>query len=187
MRFRHLRRGSRAQLLSIVTHDILLCRIFELAEQSLPVETGGILVGYRTHKSIVVADALEVADAHSTSITYRRDQELAQRLLDDRLGREPSTSPLGFVGDWHSHTGDADASTVDLTTLRENTLSDGDSLALIVVMRLPEGWKETGYVTSRPSSRSLRRSRRPPPVFTAPIVTQDDTGGLVTETPVTDC
>lgn len=187
MRFRHLRSRPGAQLLSIVTHDILLRRTFELAEQSLPVETGGILVGYRTHNSIVVSDALEVADAHSTSIAYRRDQELAQRSLDDRLRDEPASSYLGFVGDWHSHTGDADASTVDLTTLRENTLSDGDSLALIVVMRLPERWKETGYVTSRPSSRSLRRSRRLPQVFTAPIVTQGDASGLVTETVVNDC
>ena len=171
MRLRHRRHPPGAQPLCIVMNAILLRRTIELAEQSLPVETGGILIGYRTHTSIVVADALEVPDLQSTSMSYRRDQGLAQRLLEDRLSDEPASSYLGFVGDWHSHTGDAGASTVDLTTLRENAFSDGDSLALIVVMQLPTGWKETGYVTSRLELRRPPRSRRQPRVFNAPIVT----------------
>ena len=148
--------------------------MFECAERSAPREGGGILLGCRTGAEIVAVDTIEVEDPTASTNRYHRDTQSAQRLLDGRLASEPATSLLGFVGDWHSHPSDTGASTIDLATLRKNAMSDGDSLALIVVRRRTASWTQTGYVANRAARGWLpavwRLGAR---VFEVPVVVRD--------------
>ena len=174
MKLSCLHRRAISHPLYIIANTGCIRRILLLAEMSLPNETGGILVGYRTEVAIEVADALEVPDLDSTPTSYRRDQEVAQRVLNERLRIEPPSSHLGFVGDWHSHTGDAGASRRDLTTLRSNASLDGDCLALLVLALIAPGWRNCGYVTGRPGSGWPFGSSRSPIVFKVPIVEREE-------------
>ena len=135
----------------IIVRRSAIHHIQQCAARSDPRETGGILVGYRTDTAIVVVEAVEVCDREAATNRYHRDAKEAQGILDARLKEEPPPSLLGFVGDWHSHPQNVGASSVDLATLRDNALSDGDTQALIVAKRVPEGWAQTGYVANRPS------------------------------------
>ena len=134
----------------LVAHPSVVQRIRTSAEMSLPRETGGILIGYRNETAIAVTTAIEVPDPNATANQYNRSRPVAQRLLDERLACERTTSALGYVGEWHSHSYDVPASPRDRRTLRRNGLADGDSIALIVTRCTPEGWAEAGYVTTRP-------------------------------------
>lgn len=151
---RPFRRGPRY----IVASGEVLGQLRVHSERALPKETGGILLGYRTDESLVVAEAAEIPDPESSGVSYRRNQGIAQRLLDERREKEPGTL-LGYVGEWHSHRCDEDASSVDFGTICEGTLEVGDSLGLIVVRRVGGGWEETAYATSRPRLRWTRAAR----------------------------
>lgn len=153
----------------ITVHQEALRRIVVNAERAFPRETGGILLGYRTTSALVAIEAIEVRDPNATATRYKRDRRSAQQLLDSRLRDEPKSSVLGYIGDWHSHPADVAASAVDLSTLRENTLRDRDSLALIVVRHVASEWVEAGYVTSRPLPRWVPQPSAPK-VFEVPLV-----------------
>ena len=148
-----LSRRFRPSPMRLGAHQGALFQIRTCAEAGLPKETGGILIGYRTDRAIVVTEIAEVPDPNATASTYNRDQRVAQQLLDERLACDPQTSALGYVGEWHSHPCDLTASPTDRSTLRRNALADGDSIALIVTRRTTQGWDEFGYVSGRPSLR----------------------------------
>ena len=178
MTLSRLRRRPAAKRPCVVIYRSALEHIHGCAKRSAPREGGGILLGHRTDTAIVVVDAVEVEDPTASTNRYYRDARSAQRLLDKRLPSEPATSLLGFVGDWHSHPRDTGASTIDLATLQENAMSDGDSLALIVVRRQTAGWTEAGYVVNRPARGwlpAVRRVRRQ--VFEVPVVVRDGEAG----------
>ena len=134
----------------LVAHPSVVQQIRTSAEGSFPRETGGILIGYRKETAIAVTTAIEVPDPDATANQYNRCPPVAQRLLDERLAYERTTSAIGYIGEWHSHSCDVPASTRDRRTLCRNALADGDSIALIVTRFTPEGWAEAGYVTTRP-------------------------------------
>ena len=162
----------------LITHASCTSKIIGYAEKALPDETGGVLVGYRTTAAILVVDALEVPDPMSTPTSYRRDQRLAQRLLDDRLSIEPQSSPLGFVGDWHSHTRNVEASPRDLTTVRANAMSDGDWLALLVIAHTAPGWAKCAYVSGGRETWWKLVSLRSPMVLKVPIAVRSESEWL---------
>jgi len=150
---RGLHSRFRSSPTQLVARPSVVQQIRESAEESLPRETGGILIGFRNETGITVTAAIEVTDPNATANQYNRSQPVAQRLLDERLACEQATSALGYVGEWHSHACDVPASPEDRRTLRRNALADGDTIALIVTRRTPEGWAEAGYVTTRPWTR----------------------------------
>lgn len=175
MKLARLSRRFRTSPMRLGAHPGALLQIRMCAEAALPMETGGILIGYRTVRAIVVTEIAEVPDPNATARTYNRDQRVAQQLLDERLACEPQSSALGYVGEWHSHLCDLTASPTDGSTLRRNALADGDSIALIVTRRTTQGWDESGYVSSRPWLRwrpivSVRLLRVPIVVFGAASV-----------------
>ena len=145
MKLARLSRRFRTSPMRLGAHPGALLQIRMCAEAALPMETGGILIGYRTVRAIVVTEIAEVPDPNATARTYNRDQRVAQQLLDERLACEPQSSALGYVGEWHSHLCDLTASPTDGSTLRRNALADGDSIALIVTRRTTQGWDESGY------------------------------------------
>ena len=153
MKLRGLSSRFRSSPTRLVAHPSVVQQIRTSAERSLPRETGGILIGYRNETAIAVTAAIEVPDPNATANQYNRGQPVAQRLLDERLACERTTSALGYVGEWHSHSCDVPASPTDRRTLRRNALADGDSIALIVTRCTPGGWAEAGYVTTRPRTK----------------------------------
>jgi integrative and conjugative element protein (TIGR02256 family) len=87
------------------------------AEESRPLETGGILVGVLRDAEPRITAALQIRDPFRTSTAYvipRGSTPLAVDVARERDGR------VGYVGDWHSHPVDLPASGTDRTTLRRN-------------------------------------------------------------------
>lgn len=145
----------------VVATEAVIAVIRETAERALPRETGGILLGHRAATELVVAEVLEVPDSEATSNRYTRDRQQGQALLDARLATEAEGSLLGYVGDWHSHTRAADASDQDLGTLGANSIADGDCLAVIITIRVAEGWQEIAFASGMPSGRRTSVTKVP--------------------------
>jgi len=119
------------------------------AEDGLPSETGGILLGWHEDALIHVDVALEVPDRRSTRTTYERDHVAATEILAERLALEPAGSPLGYVGEWHSHPLPAGPSPQDFRTLAEIARRVASPVALIVLARSHDGtWTPQVRVTS---------------------------------------
>lgn len=123
--------------------------IERICEGALPDETGGILIGYRTSEEVVVTHAFEIPDSDAGPDSYVRRAEPAQRRLDEFLASQPTSSLLGWVGDFHSHPADCRASPRDLGSLRENSQIDRSSLALLICARDRSCWRPYGYVANR--------------------------------------
>ncbi|WP_104163845.1 SAVED domain-containing protein [Cryobacterium sp. N22] len=100
---------------------------------SLPLEAGGILVGYREGPRIVVTAALTVDSGGSGTHHYRQDhQDAAEALRNHRSTLHPEDIS-GYVGEWHSHPKPTGPSPTDRTTMRATLKkSAGNPIALIV-------------------------------------------------------
>jgi integrative and conjugative element protein (TIGR02256 family) len=123
-----------------------------VVEQTSGAETGGILVGFRQGRDVVIAQIVEVKDGEAGYASYTRDSNRAQVLLDDRL--EASTSDgslLGYVGEWHTHPLPSPPSHQDLKELRAVAKLASGPVALLVVTGGPSGGTATprGWVASR--------------------------------------
>jgi proteasome lid subunit RPN8/RPN11 len=101
--------------------------------EAAPVETGGILLGWREGMRIVVDTFLEVPDCSSSSHSYERRHHLASRELEARLADGEETF-VGYVGEWHSHPSRSPASARDLSSLRAIAGQLQQPVALIVLM-----------------------------------------------------
>jgi integrative and conjugative element protein (TIGR02256 family) len=84
---------------------------------ALPVETGGLLLGFRADGLIVVTRTLVVVDPGGSRRSYLRHRRRAQALLAERRSQLPSV--VGYVGEWHTHPADQGPSGTDLGALRE--------------------------------------------------------------------
>lgn len=102
------------------------------AAEALPVETGGILLGYRSDNGIVVTDLLVVPSPSATRHRYTRDDVEANVLLKDWFVRHPDEPLIGYVGEWHSHTGIGPASGLDLTSARATAKGAKGPIALVI-------------------------------------------------------
>ncbi|MGG2099784.1 Mov34/MPN/PAD-1 family protein [Stenotrophomonas sp. NRRL B-14846] len=76
----------------------------ELRHQSLPNETGGILLGYHdfTQNLLVIVDALPAPkDSRGTPASFERGTEGLLDLVAE--ARKRTAGIVGYVGEWHSH------------------------------------------------------------------------------------
>lgn len=105
-------------------------QIIGLAKQTLPFENGGILVGHREADDIVISGVLAVPPESAGARHYKRESEVADRILQDYL--QGSDDLEGYVGEWHSHPALAGPSRLDMRTLREIASIAQGSVALIV-------------------------------------------------------
>ena len=87
----------------------------DAANQADPVETGGILLGYRydTNRAIQVVGFAEVVDPAATATRFTLWQAAAKARLDEIRSHFPEGSPVGFVGEWHVHHRGLPPSSVD--------------------------------------------------------------------------
>lgn len=86
------------------------------AAASLPIEAGGLLLGWWEPGIVVLKDAVEVADPNATIDAWSRRQEVAQKRLDEATA-EHAHPWLGYVGDWHSHPKSCPPSSTDILTI----------------------------------------------------------------------
>lgn len=85
---------------------------------SAPREAGGILLGWATADGFELIDALVVPDGSASGTSYTRDSGAAQAALDDVLSTQPSGSPLGYIGEWHTHPAPCPPSPRDIRAMR---------------------------------------------------------------------
>lgn len=88
------------------------------ATKHLPNESGGILIGQFSEDGVLVTVAGDAGPrALHAAGEFRRDGEHAQRLRDDIVRR--TGGAVDYIGEWHSHPCDADASGKDRRSMHE--------------------------------------------------------------------
>jgi proteasome lid subunit RPN8/RPN11 len=103
-----------------VTAGILIARaaldaVLTAGEQALPVETGGILLGFRAPGVLVVTRSLVVPDPRSSPHSYLLRGRRAQALM--AAARTDIPAVVGYIGEWHTHPADAPPSRTDQRAL----------------------------------------------------------------------
>lgn len=119
------------------------------AAAALPDETGGILVGWLDHDGLHVTAAHVVTDLRAGRTSYVRRSATAQEVLDRALASEPAGSPVGYVGEWHSHPGPSGPSRQDLRTMRSFSADVEHRLALVVLRYDGGRWTPAVRVVNR--------------------------------------
>ncbi|MDC5806388.1 Mov34/MPN/PAD-1 family protein [Vibrio europaeus] len=104
-------------------------RVRELRANSLPNETGGILIGYHdmTQKSVYIVDALPApTDSVGTPVSFVRGTEGVLETLGRVAIR--TANNVGYIGEWHSHPKGASArmSELDMKQLAQLAVSLSD-------------------------------------------------------------
>lgn len=122
------------------------------AENALPRETGGILLGWRhdpAGNGFHVVGALEVVDPKSGRATYHRRHARAQTALAAALVRLDDPD-IGYVGEWHSHPQPQGPSPLDRHSIRCFALRHDNPIVLVVPALARDGhWTWHGLVASR--------------------------------------
>jgi integrative and conjugative element protein (TIGR02256 family) len=121
-------RQSRAIVLQETAYDLITAVTCE----SLPLENGGILIGYHEGPNIVVTHALAVTTPTATTNRYVRDDVHANALLREFLAARDPDDPAGYVGEWHSHPAPFGPSSIDLNAIRATAKATAAPVALIV-------------------------------------------------------
>lgn len=98
----------------------------------LPVEAGGILLGYREGSTVVVTHALAVDSRAATTDRYVRDDGLANALLTEFLAPRATDDPIGYIGEWHSHPAPSGPSPIDVAAVRATAKVSDGPIALLV-------------------------------------------------------
>jgi proteasome lid subunit RPN8/RPN11 len=123
---------ARNEPVQIVLYAAASNAIAREAARALPLETGGVLLGHREGDDVVVTEVLVVNDASATRRRYVRDDAQANALLRDYLAARGDATPTGYVGEWHSHTGNEAPSTVDMGSIRATAKGAKGPIALLV-------------------------------------------------------
>lgn len=98
----------------------------------LPVETGGILLGYREDVNVVVTHALVVDGQGVSTDRYVRDDVRANALLTEFLAQRAGDDPTGYIGEWHSHPAPSGPSPTDVAAMRATARTSDGPIALLV-------------------------------------------------------
>jgi integrative and conjugative element protein (TIGR02256 family) len=100
--------------------------------QRLPLESGGILLGYHEDQRIIITDALIVTTADATTNRYTRHDVQANEQLREYLAARDLDDPIGYIGEWHSHPAPSGPSSIDLKAIRATARATAGSIALMV-------------------------------------------------------
>ncbi len=119
------------------------------ANQALPNETGGVLVGYRQGDDLVVSDAVAISSAKATPSRYVRDDVEANSWLATYLANREPTDPVGYIGEWHSHPLPSAPSNIDLRSIRATAKTTSGPIALIVYSPFDDQFIATTATRSR--------------------------------------
>lgn len=136
----------------------VVSKLSVLAQMALPLETGGILLGWYQLDDIHVADAIVVPDPSATATSYRRGRVEGNEVLAAYMMDHPEDTPVGYVGEWHSHPGSAGPSPLDMLSFLNITQSANQPLAQVVMTLQHDGWQLV-VCMSRFKKRFGRRRR----------------------------
>lgn len=98
----------------------------------LPLEAGGILLGYREDRNVVITHALAIDSREATTDRYVRDDVRANVRLEEFLAPRAADDPIGYVGEWHSHPVPSTPSSIDVAAIRAAAKVGDGPLALLV-------------------------------------------------------
>ncbi len=126
-------------------------KIIELATVDPRLETGGILLGWRIETGIHIAKAMHVPDRTARRTRYQRRHSIAEGALANALDLLPSDSPVGYVGEWHTHPALVGPSRVDRKELRRISRKTENEVALLIAALDDErdGWAAFGLTAAR--------------------------------------
>jgi len=114
-------------------------------------ETGGVLLGWRHERGVYLHDALVVPDSRARHSFYRRRHKLASVVLDAALAELPEGSPVGYVGEWHTHPAPSGPSWIDRREIRRISKQTDAPIGLLVCAcnASTKTWVPTGVVACR--------------------------------------
>lgn len=119
------------------------------ADAAAPLETGGILLGCRTRHAVVVAGVAEVPDHAATTTSYTLRTAQAQAVLDDVRRFFPVASPVGYIGDWHSHPANSPPSPTDRRSHATLNRHYRKAMAGLVAVHTSAGWVPHVHLANR--------------------------------------
>ena len=130
----------------IVVEPTCWSTIIDSADLQAGSETGGILLGWRHSTGVYVCDVIEVPDRRASRNQYVRRHGLASESLNRFLDTLPARSPVGYVGEWHTHPAPQGPSRTDRRQLKGISRHLHDYIALIVASHDPRSgvWKPQG-------------------------------------------
>ena len=139
----------------IINNKVLekMIKFFELCKQC---ETGGILLGKfsRKKKIIEVDEIYEIKANNSSCVTYRRNVDIAQKIIDRRW--KETKGLLNYVGEWHTHPKmTALPSQTDILTLTEIILKTESILPGTIMIIVGKNDELTITVGNRESIQSF--------------------------------
>lgn len=114
-----------------ITDTVHTC-LEEAAVMARPLETGGILIGWREDHRVVVVDFIELPSTGRTSSAYQLDPDLVNQALD-KYRTFTDDARRGYVGAWHSHPALSPPSWIDRRTFVKASKGNAHSLAYVVV------------------------------------------------------
>jgi integrative and conjugative element protein (TIGR02256 family) len=139
--------------------DVLLATLADEAERSRPLETGGMLVGWRVGTEVVVTGVIAAGPrAQQARDSFEADGAWQQQQLEETYRKSGRT--VTFLGDWHSHPQGRprpslrDRETAALVARSEGTRAP-QPLTLILARRAG-AWRLRCFVVA---GGSLRRTR----------------------------
>ena len=100
-------------------------------------ETGGILLGWRHTEGVYVSQFIEIEDRHATRTGYLRRHAPATKQLEESIGELSDGSPIGYVGEWHTHPARVSPSRTDRSELKRISKNRHADIALIVAVYDP--------------------------------------------------
>lgn len=127
---------SGAPIVSIATRALASASV--AAEDALPRETGGILLGWREPDAVVVSEMIEVVDPEASPMSYVRRHAHAEAALQRALEDAAPGDPVGYVGEWHAHPAPQGPSRQDRRELRALARRTAHPVALVVLAHNPE-------------------------------------------------
>ncbi len=130
----------------IVVEPTCWATITDSASLQAERETGGVLLGWRHSAGVYVCDAIEIPDRRAGRSQYVRRHGPASESLNRSLDTLPAPSPVGYVGEWHTHPAPHGPSRTDRKQLRGISRRLHDDIALIVASHDPRSgvWEPQG-------------------------------------------
>lgn len=122
-----------------ITDDVAAALV-SAAQESSPMEIGGILVGVERDGEPWITKAAIFAAAARDLSSFVIPEGLTPAVVDE-LSREDER--LGYLGDWHSHPMNVGASNTDRNTLRrvgKRPERDQRPAVLLVIRATGSGW-----------------------------------------------
>jgi integrative and conjugative element protein (TIGR02256 family) len=114
-------------------------------------ETGGVLLGWRHDIGVYVHDVLHVPDTRARHTFYLRRHTPASEILEAAVTALPEGSPIGYVGEWHTHPAPTGPSWIDRREIRRISKQSPSSVGLLVCAYNARArtWAPTGLVAHR--------------------------------------